>query len=94
MDATAYTDPTDYTGFAAIALACGWLLVPAAQYFGAFQRTSLQLEGAASSPELAKLDLTSIYMLLVALTLFLALFRWLSRPRGGMTPLTECEAEP
>lgn len=49
-------------------LAAGWLLLPMIQYIGTVQRTQLQLEGVASLPELASLDLLPFYVLLLALT--------------------------
>jgi hypothetical protein len=47
----------------------GWLLLPAIQYFATFQRTGLQIGTGAMAPELANLDLTAGYALLLALTL-------------------------
>lgn len=49
-------------------LATGWILLPMIQYVGTVQRTQLQLEGVASLPELASLDLLPFYVLLLALT--------------------------
>ena len=91
--------PFDY---AEILLACGWLLVPAAQYFGTFQRTGLQVEGSAASPDLATLDLTPLYVLLVAATIILvALRRFIptGEPANNRTPSAfldsiEPEAQP
>jgi cation transporter-like permease len=56
-------------------LAIGWLLVPMIQYIGTVQRTQLQLEGVASLPELASLDLLPFYVLLLALTVLFVVAR-------------------
>jgi len=46
-----------------------WLLVPAAQYLGTLQRTSLMLTGQAMIPSLALMDLTPAYVVLLAATI-------------------------
>ncbi len=60
-----------------LALGAGWLLLPAIQYYGTFQRTELQIEGSASMPALATLDLTPLYFVLLAGTLGLFSVRWM-----------------
>ena len=55
-------------GYVEIALASGWLIVPAMQYYGTFQRTSVQFEGSAAPLAIARLDLTPVYILLIAAT--------------------------
>ncbi len=56
-------------------LATGWLLLPMIQYIGTVQRTQMQLEGVASLPELASLDLLPFYLLLLALTTLFVVVR-------------------
>ena len=46
-----------------------WLLLPAFQYFCTFQRTSLQINGYAFAPGLARIDLTPGYYVLVVFSL-------------------------
>lgn len=71
---------------AGLILACAWLAVPALQYFGTFQRTGLQIEGTAPSPQFATLDLTVLYLILLAATIVLTLLRRLLREGDGTSP--------
>ena len=50
-------------------LAAAWLMLPALQYFCTYNRTSLQISGTAIAPQLARIDLTPVYSLLVLCTL-------------------------
>jgi len=59
----------------ACVLAAGWILLPTIQYYATYQRTGLQLEGKADMPDLATLDLTPYYLILLAITVLFALIR-------------------
>jgi hypothetical protein len=59
-----------------LALAIGWILTPAIQYFGTVQRTELMLQGDAAYPSLARLDLITVYYLLLAFTVLLVMIRF------------------
>jgi hypothetical protein len=74
--------PLDYVS---LILASTWLILPAFQYFGTFQRTSLQIEGSAPQAQFATLDVSMLYVLLLAATLVVALVRWLNRDQHGAT---------
>ncbi|MEP6755282.1 MAG: hypothetical protein ABJA67_07265 [Chthonomonadales bacterium] len=50
-------------------VACGWLIIPAFQYFCTMQRTSLMLTGATTFPGLATVDLTLLYVVLLTVTI-------------------------
>lgn len=84
--------------YVALALACGWLVVPAIQYYATFERTGIQVEESSGSPDLANLDLTPLYILLAAFTLGLMALRLVSRPRPELAnsphaaPSTDVEA--
>jgi hypothetical protein len=56
------------------ALAVAWVLLPAVQYMGTYLRTGQQLNGEAHD-ELARLDLTRYYFLLLGLTIAFMLLR-------------------
>ena len=59
-----------------LALAIGWILTPAIQYFGTVQRTELMLQGDAAYPSMARLDLVTVYYLLLAFTVLLVIIRF------------------
>jgi hypothetical protein len=83
--------PLDSAG---VILAAAWLALPAIQYFGAFQRTMLLTEGSAPQPQFATLDLTTLYLVLLAVTLVLALMRWLFRADLNHTPDAQRGGQP
>jgi len=66
-------------------LALGWLILPALQYVGTVQRTKIQLgasfERGSWMGTLAMLDLTPLYLLLLAATLLFGAARVLARKR-------------
>lgn len=64
---------------AGLVLALGWLLLPAMQYFGTYQRTLLQVEGRAPMEALAALDLTLGYIVLFIATAVYAALRVIRR---------------
>ena len=49
-------------------IACGWLIIPAFQYFCTIQRTNLMLTGSTLFPGLATVDLTLLYVVLLVIT--------------------------
>ncbi|MCX6359160.1 MAG: hypothetical protein NT029_05110 [Armatimonadetes bacterium] len=63
-----------------VALAGAWLLVPALQYFGTLQRTSLVTTGSAPVASLSGLDLTPIYALVLVVTILRATLTAMRRP--------------
>lgn len=76
-------------------LVVGWLSIPALQYLGAYIRTKIALDlarGARSNldlqgmEQLALLDLTPWYVLLLVATLLFAYVQWRGSPRAGRTP--------
>ena len=80
--------PTEYPSerehglsLAGIALAIGWLVVPAIQYFGAVQRVPYSLRRVEELPLAADWDLTPLYLLLLLLTVIHWVRGWLARER-------------
>lgn len=63
-----------------VALAGAWLLVPALQYFGTLQRTSLVTTGSAPVASLTGLDLTPLYSVLLVVTILRAALTAMRRP--------------
>ncbi len=75
-DAQAKTGRRTWLDKFGLVLAIGWILTPAIQYFGTVQRTELMLQGDAAYPSMARLDLVTVYYLLLVFTVLLVIIRY------------------